>query len=219
MVETPSGRIVEGILHDLTKPLIVIREQGQRLSREGLPRKGVLDLASSITKLCEDALAILDRLVEADGFERAGSVASAPLAEVLARVSGALERLHSGRRIPALGRVPTLRLGSPADVVSVLVNLVDNALRATRAAEAVWLEIERDGQWVRISVADEGTGMSPWVVERAFEPRFTTRRWSGGRGLGLASCRHLVERMGGRIDLESRLASGTRATIRLPIVS
>jgi signal transduction histidine kinase len=139
MVDTPSERIVEGVLHDLTRPLIVIREQGQRLSREGLPRRGVHDLASSITKLSEDALTILDRLVEGGGFERDGAVASAPLAEVLARVSGALERLHLGRRIPAPGRVPSLHVGSPADLVSVLVNLVDNALRATRPADAVWL--------------------------------------------------------------------------------
>jgi signal transduction histidine kinase len=69
-----------------------------------------------------------------------------------------------------------------------------------------------------IEVLDHGTGMSEYVRTRAFDRYFSTRRHprSGARGLGLAEARVRVEALGGRIELESAVDRGTRASIRLP---
>lgn len=72
------------------------------------------------------------------------------------------------------------------------------------------------GDYVGISVTDDGTGMSQQVVARAFEPFFTTKEIDQGTGLGLAMVYGFVRQSGGYITLESREEVGTTAAIFLP---
>jgi signal transduction histidine kinase len=67
-------------------------------------------------------------------------------------------------------------------------------------------------------VRDAGSGMSESVRRRAFEPFFTTKP-EGGSGLGLATCRALVEQQGGTIEIESSPGAGTAVVVRLPLVA
>ena len=70
------------------------------------------------------------------------------------------------------------------------------------------------GSYVRLTVADEGIGISPDVLERIFDPYFTTK--STGNGLGLASCFSIIHNHGGHIGVESAPGVGTTFTIYLP---
>jgi signal transduction histidine kinase len=70
---------------------------------------------------------------------------------------------------------------------------------------------------VRVIFEDDGSGMSPEVRRRAFDPFFTTRRDDGGTGLGLHIVHSIVtSRLGGRIALQSAPGQGTRLEIVLP---
>jgi histidine kinase/DNA gyrase B/HSP90-like ATPase len=75
-----------------------------------------------------------------------------------------------------------------------------------------------DGAWVRLSVADNGTGMPDDVKRRAFDMFFTTKTRGLGTGLGLALVRQVVERAGGRVDIDSKVGRGTTVTMSLPAV-
>lgn len=102
----------------------------------------------------------------------------------------------------------------------VLVNLMTNALRAVdkdggRIGVSVSVE---DGGIVQIEVADNGHGMSRVVVQRSFEPYFTTRARGVGTGLGLHTSRAILRSVGGDIYLESFPGSGTRVYVRVPLV-
>jgi CheY-like chemotaxis protein len=70
---------------------------------------------------------------------------------------------------------------------------------------------------MRVSVRDNGCGMSREVAERVFEPFFTTKPVGKGTGLGLATVWHLVSEMGGRLDVESELGEGTVFHICIPL--
>jgi len=72
-----------------------------------------------------------------------------------------------------------------------------------------------NGNGVRIQVADNGKGMSPEVLVRAFEPLFTTRPGRGGTGLGLALIKRLVTEVGGEVSIESTPGAGTTVTVDL----
>ena len=73
-----------------------------------------------------------------------------------------------------------------------------------------------DGRYVRITVQDSGCGIPPAELERVFEPYFTTR--NEGHGLGLATSFSIIQKHGGRIDVQSEVNVGTSFIILLPAV-
>lgn len=123
----------------------------------------------------------------------------------------------------------TVRLTCPSDLAlftepgslgQVVSNLVVNAtLHAFegRTERELRIEVSRQDQQVLVRVADNGCGMSAEASARAFSPFFTTRRASGGSGLGLFSARRVTQEvLGGDIELQSTSAQGTAFLISLP---
>ena len=108
----------------------------------------------------------------------------------------------------------------PTRLRQIVLNLLSNACKFTERGE-VRLGVRADPDWVRISVADTGIGMTPEQVKRLFQEfsqadASTTRRY-GGTGLGLAISRKLARLMGGDIQVESAAGVGTTFTVRLPV--
>lgn len=110
---------------------------------------------------------------------------------------------------------------SAPQLAQLLQNLVSNAIKyAGDAAPDVAISAEADGDaHVLISVSDRGIGIPPDFVDRVFEPfrRAPTTQGVEGTGLGLATCRKIVERHHGRIWCESELGAGTTIRVRLPL--
>jgi signal transduction histidine kinase len=113
--------------------------------------------------------------------------------------------------------VPDRLVGDPLRLGQVLLNLVNNAVKFTSAGH-VYLcaeaqNVTADDCLIKFSVEDTGIGMTSEHLAKLFKPfsqadTTITRRF-GGTGLGLAICKHLVEMMGGRIQVESRMGEGT----------
>jgi signal transduction histidine kinase len=97
----------------------------------------------------------------------------------------------------------------------VMVNLLDNAIRATPTDGNVQLAVFEAGSEVTLTVADEGPGLTEEEAARAFEPYFS--RSGGGAGLGLTIAREIVDAHGGRIWLETRPGGGAEAGFSLPV--
>ncbi len=104
----------------------------------------------------------------------------------------------------------------------VVMNLVSNAGRAVGEAGSItlsaWGDTSDGGPVDRamIEVLDDGCGMPPEVLARAFEPWFTSHAHKGGHGLGLSTVRAMVQESGGEITIESREGHGTRVLVSLP---
>lgn len=101
------------------------------------------------------------------------------------------------------------------EMVGVFLNLLDNALKASRFGQQVDLTVFHEGAQVFVEVRDQGVGMTEDVLARLFEPFFTTRK--DGTGLGLAVVRNLVTLYGGDVVAKSSLGEGSLLQIRLPL--
>ncbi|HEY2745216.1 MAG TPA: response regulator [Polyangia bacterium] len=116
--------------------------------------------------------------------------------------------------------VPERAVGDALRLRQVLMNLLSNAVKFTDHGE-VRLTVERAAAgWLRFSVSDTGVGIAADKLGHLFRPfvqldRSFTRR-AGGTGLGLSISRHLVERMGGRIWVESDAGHGSTFAFELP---
>lgn len=121
-------------------------------------------------------------------------------------------------------RVPLRVMGDPTRVRQVLANLLSNAFKFTDAGGVtLTVSVSAGGQQLEFSVQDTGLGMNSDTLERLFSPyvqaNASTARKFGGTGLGLSICKHLVEMMGGSIEVSSEEGHGSRFCFSLPLVT
>jgi signal transduction histidine kinase len=103
----------------------------------------------------------------------------------------------------------------PDRLQQVFINLVKNAIEASRKKGRVTVEMKSAGGAVRVAVRDAGCGIPPEEMNRIFEPFHSTK--SGGTGLGLYLSRSIVERHGGTIEVDAAEGGGTVFTVALPV--
>ena len=112
--------------------------------------------------------------------------------------------------------------GDPNRLQQVIWNLILNAIKFTPRGGSVQVRVKCVDQYVRLSVSDNGTGISPeflpYVFDRFRQAEGSLTRQQGGLGLGLAVVRHLVELHGGNVSAESRgPGQGSTFTVDLPL--
>jgi two-component system, OmpR family, sensor histidine kinase KdpD len=111
------------------------------------------------------------------------------------------------------------------EIDQVLTNLIENAVRYTPAGSPIDVSAQREGEQVKISVADRGPGIPPTDIERVFDKFYRVQqgqhaaRYPMGTGLGLAVCKGLVEAHGGRIWAQLREGGGLIVFVTLPAAS
>jgi signal transduction histidine kinase len=138
-------------------------------------------------------------------------------------------RISYDVRLPPEGT--NVRLGATR-LEQVLSNLIANARDAVAdggcisvSAEPAWVADGLpstelgviSGSYVRLSVVDDGTGISAEVLPRLFEPYFTTKAEAQGTGLGLATCYNVVRSAGGTVTVTSKPGGGSRFDVLLPL--
>jgi signal transduction histidine kinase len=100
-------------------------------------------------------------------------------------------------------------------LLQVMLNLVRNAIQATREGGTIRVGLAREGGHVVIEVEDNGYGIAPEHLARIWEPFFSTKG-DMGTGLGLGICKRIIDEHGGTITVASRPREGARFTVELP---
>jgi signal transduction histidine kinase len=163
------------------------------------------------------------------GFARNRGTERAPtdLAELVRQSLVLLEREMQKYRVQIELQLepapPAMVCGN--EIQQVLLNLLTNARQAMPRGGRVLIRIAHDSASgaVDLTVRDSGSGIPPAVLPRIFDRYFTTKRGpdasgKGGTGVGLATCREIVEAHQGKIRVESTVGVGTAFTIKLPAV-
>jgi two-component system cell cycle sensor histidine kinase/response regulator CckA len=223
------GRVAAAVAHDFNNLLSIVQVRAEQvLGVSGLPpnaAESVRVIVDTVRRSRDLTRQLADFGSAPRGPAREAPTDRAVLDEVIAATGPMLatmardgRRLHTdlaaGSSEVALGRAALER---------VVVNLVANAFDASDAEGTVDVTTARsgglDGDYVSLSVRDRGHGIDDPVRPLIFEPYFTTRRTTGGCGLGLAIVYAVVQRAGGFIDVDTAPGVGTAITVHLPVAA
>ncbi len=215
------GRIAGGVAHDFNNLLTVILFNTDVLARRLGGDAASLELVEDIRLAADRGRRLTSRLLT---LARRDTAEPRPidLSRVLQRMAPLLRRvvperieLHTHREGEAWG----VR-ADPLQIEQVVLNLVVNAADAIREAGRIDIGVSEsvtpEGKEVVLWVRDDGSGMSPEVQEKAFDAFYTTKPVGTGTGLGLATCRDIVQRLGGHIEVESEEGEGSLFRVHLP---
>ncbi len=213
------GRIAVGIAHDLNNLLSAIMGQAELLKRDQLLLQ-VKTASDEIIKLCESAARMTHHVLSQVHPSR--TVVSEvdiaahirELKTVLDAISGRATRLNIDVDPYSVVQIP------PSDVDQLLVNLVLNAREAGAATIQIDLTtnhcIGSNDCWLTIVVADDGQGMSEYVLARATEEQFSDK--PSGTGIGLSTVKRILDACGGSLELRNAAGGGAIARVLLPCV-
>jgi PAS domain S-box-containing protein len=209
--------------HDLQEPLRAIAGYCQLLQRRYVGRLDsdadefiafAVDGASRMQRLIEDLLCYSRVGTRGKAFEPTDS--NAVFDQALVNLKAAIS--ESGAKVTR-GDLPTVP-GDHTQLEQVLQNLISNAIKFRHeASPRVHVAAQADGDHWLFSVEDNGIGIEPRFADRIFAifQRLHTRREYPGTGIGLAICKKIVERHGGRIWMQSTPGKGTTFYFTLPM--
>ncbi|KZC97569.1 MULTISPECIES: cache domain-containing protein [unclassified Thalassospira] len=217
------GEITAGVAHEINNPvavlqgnLDVLRDLLGEHARLGDTEFRLIDEQVNRINLIVTKLLQFAKPEEYAGYVERHSVAEViddcmPLvAHLLSRADIDVVREHHSTRLVLMNRT---------ELQQVLVNLMVNALHAMSERGTLTLtdiDQDRDGvPGILITVRDTGSGMDADVLNRIFDPFYTTKRREG-TGLGLSITKTLIDRQGGGLEVESKLGEGTTFMIWLP---
>ena len=225
------GTLAGGIAHDLNNVLapILMSIELLRMEETNPRRLGILTTIESSTRrgadMIKQVLSFARGVMEQQDDVRVGSL----LEEIEKIINETfLKNIRVNCTIPA--DLWTVQ-GDPTQLHQVVLNLCVNARDAMpeggtlgiTASNAILDEVyaamnieAKPGPYLIIEVADSGAGMPPAVMERIFEPFYTTKEQGKGTGLGLSTSQAIVKAHGGFIRVESDGASGTKFSVYLP---
>src|SRR5262245_66236514 len=107
--------------------------------------------------------------------------------------------------------------GNPDEMLHILVNLITNAVHAMeRDGGTLTIETVLHDVQVDIRISDTGCGIAPDTIDEIFEPFFTTKAPGKGTGLGLYNVKTIVNKMHGKIAVDSQIEKGTTFTLVFP---
>jgi len=220
------GTLAAGVAHEINNPLAIIRESAGWM-RQLVAKDELKDIPRR-----EDFVKALDKVEK--GVERAGrithqllgfvgksesAITEVNLMELTEEAIQLVTHEAQKREIKIVRQMepsPDTIWSDAYQIRQVLLNLLTNALHAVNSEGIITIAMEDFGDSQAITVSDTGQGIPRENLDKIFEPFFSTKSPGQGTGLGLFVSRGIVEKLGGTIEVASKIGQGTRFSIRLP---
>jgi signal transduction histidine kinase len=216
--------LITAVSHDLRTPLASLRAMVEAIDDgivadapslqryAGEMRRPVLQLSEMVDDLFE--------LTQLDAGAIEAETARADLGQMVADAMASVALLAKEKGLHLVGAIEGVDgVRCSPRVARVLQNLLTNAVRHTPADGTVWVEAQRAGDHVELTVQDSGEGITDADLQHVFDPFFRAdpARSGPGAGLGLALAKRIVEALGGRISAQSASPAGARFVVDLPV--
>jgi signal transduction histidine kinase len=210
------GQLAASLAHEIKNPLAGISGAIQVLGAD-------LDDTHPHKEIISEALRQIDRLDAAVRdlliYARPKAPVRSPtsLAKIIGQALTLLREEPSFRRVQVHCHGLNLAHVVPMDesqMLQVITNLLLNAAHACERGGDIHCRLRNHDSVALVEIEDTGTGIPPDVLEKVFEPFYTTK--ARGTGLGLSICKRIIEAHGGRLDIQSQPGQGTRVTFSIP---
>ncbi len=229
-LEKIRSDFVATISHELRTPLASVYGAAMTLSREDIELQGEQrnQLLDVITAECERLARIVNDILLTSRLDTGTMTFSIESTDPVDAIDEAIEAAHAHLPEDASltkaeeSAAPRIE-ADPEQLRQVLENLIDNALKYGQPEGPVEIGVGRRGRWACFWVRDEGPGIPEPERDRIFEKFYrldpALLKGVGGTGLGLYISRQLVQRMGGRIWVESEDGAGSTFFFELPLAT
>ena len=213
------GTLAAGAAHELATPLstiaVVAREFEKQLSQADVSQDWLEDVGLIRSEL-DRCRKILDQMSSDAGLSVGEAIESATGQQLMEEVlRGLSNRTQVKAQVPE--SLNSVILTVPVrGLAQAIRGLVKNALDASPNGVSVLFDGKVENKDLVLTIRDRGQGMSADVLRRLSEPFFTTKEPGEGMGLGVFLARTTIERLGGRLRVESAVAQGTTVEVILP---
>ena len=210
--------------HDLQEPLRMVSSYTQLLAErygDQLDQDAKDFIGFAVDGSIRMQTLINDLLQYARVGTRGQELAPTDTREALDRALMTMQpRIQETGAVVSVGDLPTV-IADEVQITQLFQNLLGNAIKFAKAEEAPNIAVSasrEDDEWI-FSVADNGVGIDAKYQDRVFEifQRLHSRSEYSGTGIGLAICKRIVERHGGRLWVESEVGSGATFKFSLPV--
>lgn len=219
------GIMVAGVAHELNNPLTAIInfiQMSLNLTANEDKRYKYLKISEEATNRC---ISIIENLlIFSYNGDNTNDLQRVSCPDILEKV---LEMIHYRivkHKINIIKHIDDDNLDvwiEPTQIMQVFSNLLLNAVDALENSDGkdVNIYIRRENDNVIITFEDSGDGIPKDEIVKIFDPFYTTKPVGKGTGLGLSISKHIIDEHNGKISCESRIGTGTKFTIKLPVGS
>ncbi len=215
------GTLTSGIAHELNNPLNNISLTIESLIEEldELNKEECIEMLYEVLGEVERASSVVKNLLEFSRRKKSQAFELIDLADVidvtirLVQNQLTLSNIKLKKYIPE--NIPKIN-GNSDSLKQVFVNLFLNAIQAMPEGGSLAVVVSHDKGFVSVQVTDTGVGIPQDVMDRIFDPFYTTKPVGIGTGLGLSIVYGIVKKHGGHIEVQSEQGKGTTFTVFLP---
>ncbi len=213
------GQLAAGVAHEIRNPLGIIRNYCYVIKHmEPFDKEKIMKVVQIIEKCLDSSGKIIDNLLN------------------FSRISNSeKEEIYIKEHIDSMIMLNEIKIKDNQKAVNVtcekdfkvnvciesldmiLINLISNAIDASAKNDIIEIRISKGDTDFSLSVSDSGVGIEPEFINDVFNPFFTTKEKREGNGLGLYIVYNEVQKMNGKINLESEPGVGTTFTVTLPL--
>src|SRR6266542_45703 len=219
---TTLGELTASIAHEVNQPLAaVVTNAGAGLRLLDVPdlaeAREALSCIISDANRAADVIARIRALTRKTPFQKQQVDLNDVVREVAGLTRTEMDRNRVELRTELADDLPSVQ-ADRIELQQLVLKLIVNAIEAMSDGARRDLLIaskKDDANNVRVSVCDSGRGLDPAAADRIFQPFYTTK--PGGMGMGLAICRSILERLGGRLSTRANAPCGTIFEFRIPI--